>query len=47
MEKCLVTLSRYPYGHEELAVCDDFDAVTILPVLLCFNLTGCNLVVFV
>lgn len=25
-------LNRYPYGHEELAVCDDFDSVMILPL---------------
>lgn len=24
-----VRLIRYPYGHEELAVCDDFDQVNL------------------
>ena len=28
--RCWLILNRYPYGHEELAICDDFDAVMIL-----------------
>jgi hypothetical protein len=32
MLKYWLILNRYPYGHEELAVCDDFDAVMILPL---------------
>ena len=25
-----IIFDRYPYGHEELAACDDFDAVCTL-----------------
>lgn len=28
-------LDRYPYGHEELAVCEDIDQVTVLHLPFC------------
>jgi hypothetical protein len=34
-------VSRYPYGHEELAVCEDFDQVcTRKPVLATVDVEG-------